>query len=63
VETLMRGMCEINLNLDLISIEELELEISERRTLINQMVGRLYPAVLTDEIEDIRAMIREKRLA
>lgn len=35
------------------SLEEIQAEIQERKDLRNQMVGNLYPAVITDEIQKL----------
>ena len=43
----MRPINELLLTL---SIDEIDREISERRSLIFQMVGTLYPSILNDEI-------------
>jgi len=40
-----------------LSIDELKIEIELRKTLINQMVGSLYPSILADEIELLYQMI------
>lgn len=39
------------------TVEQLQQQIDERRILIKQMVGTLYPSILVDEIEQLRQMI------
>jgi hypothetical protein len=35
---------------------EIALEIEKRENLIKQMVGRLYPSILADEIAELRSI-------
>jgi hypothetical protein len=35
------------------TVAEIELAIKERRQLMGEMVGRLYPAILAGEIEEL----------
>jgi len=46
----MRPINELLLTM---SIDEIDREIAERRSLIFQMVGTLYPSILNDEIEKL----------
>lgn len=46
----MRSIKELLLTM---SIDEIDREISERRSLIFRMVGTLYPYILNDEIEKL----------
>lgn len=34
--------------------EEIDAEIEQRRQLISQMVGQLYPSILSDEIDQLQ---------
>jgi hypothetical protein len=36
-----------------LTLEEMEYEIKERKTLLSQLVGRLYTSILADEIFDL----------
>lgn len=51
----MRGMPEIRLA----KPNELDLraDIEERKHLMSQMVGSLYPSIVSDEIEELKQMI------
>lgn len=40
--------------------EEINQEIRERRNLMSQMVGQLYPSVLWDEVVELRHAYIEK---
>ena len=56
----MRGIHEIvDCNL---TEEELNTEIKERRTLIGQMVGNIYPSVLAGEIVRILDELHKRKL-
>lgn len=39
-----------------LTAEEIDREVRERREMINRMVGRLYPAILSGEIEELRRL-------
>jgi len=40
-------------------IEELEVEIKERKNLLNTLVGNFYPAIIQDEINDLESKLLE----
>ena len=39
-----------------LTAEEIDREMRERREMIDRMVGRLYPAILSGEIEELRRL-------
>jgi len=43
--------------------EEIDAEVEIRIDLIGQMVGSLYPSILSDEIYDLRELKKEKQEA
>ncbi len=47
-------------DLDSWTLEEAQEQILVRHSLINNMVGSLYPAILSDDIEKIRESIKSR---
>ena len=56
----MRSINVIKENKDTLTIDQLKLEVSERRDLRYRMVGNLYPSILFDEESIILYIISDK---
>ena len=39
-------------------IQEMDIQIKHRKNLKSQMVGNMYPRMLTDEIETLKSMMK-----
>ena len=55
-------MLSIDKALELVDLEAIQQEIVERRTLIGDMVGNLYPRILNDEIEKLQRRLANGKL-
>lgn len=56
----MQSIEYIRANKDTLTVEDLKYEVEVRRKLLFDMVGTLYPAILTNEIYEINDIIMTK---
>jgi len=56
----MRKVKELQDGFDKLTSDDLKKEIAERRSLIQQMVGSLYPRIVEGEIEQIQELLSRR---